>query len=148
MIDQSVAEVMTPSVRTVSPDTTACGVAALFADHDIGSAVVVNPATEEIVGIVTESDVMGQVAAGAEMGTVAVKSFLSETVISVPSSEEIHEAAHLMKNRSVQRLLVVDDGTLVGIVTTSDLTDYLPRLRSTIRRLSRQHKTDRKTTPQ
>lgn len=134
MIEQSVAQVMTPSVRTVAPETTACAVARLFAEHDIGSAVVVDPETKELLGIVTESGIMKQVAAGADIGTVQVKTFLSQPLISVPSTEEIHRAAALMKEHSIQRLPVIDDGELTGMLTTSDLTDYIPRLRNTIRR--------------
>ncbi|WP_336326385.1 CBS domain-containing protein [Halovenus sp. HT40] len=134
MIEQSVGAVMTPSVRTITPDTTACTVAKLFADNNIGSAVVVDPETETVLGIVTESDIMRQVAAGADIGTVQVDTFLTQSVVSVPSDEEIHRAATLMKEHSVQRLPVIDDDELQGMLTTSDLTDYLPRLRNTIRR--------------
>lgn len=134
MINQSVGDVMTRSVQTITPDTTACTVAKLFAENDIGSAVVIDPETDTILGIVTESDIMRQVAAGADIGTVQVDTFLSQSLVSVPSSEEIHTAATLMKEYSVQRLPVIDDGELQGMLTTSDLTDYLPRLRNTIRR--------------
>ena len=134
MIEQSVGDVMTPSVQTIPPDTTACAVAKLFADNDIGSAVVVNPEADAILGIVTESDIMRQVAAGADIGAVQVDTFLSQSLVSVTSDEEIHRVATLMKEHSVQRLPVIDDGELQGMLTTSDLTDYLPRLRNTIRR--------------
>jgi CBS domain-containing protein len=39
-----------------------------------------------------------------------------------------------MREASVRRLPVVDDDELVGIVTTTDLAYYLPRLRTAIRR--------------
>lgn len=134
MIDQSVGEVMTHSVRTITPETTARDVAVLFAENDIGSAVVVPSASDEIVGIVTESDIMQQVAAGVDIGSVRVESFLSAPVITIESSEDIHTAADLMKAHSIRRLPVVDDGDLVGILTTSNLTHYMPRLRNTILR--------------
>ena len=86
----------------------------------------------------TESGIVKLVASGSDTGTVQVKTFLSQPIISVSSSEEIHRAAALMKEYSVQRLAVIDDGELTGILTTSDLTDYIPRLRNTIRRNERQ----------
>lgn len=134
MIKQSVSDVMTQSVHTITPEATACTVAKLFANNDIGSAIVVDSETEAILGIVTESDIMRQVAAGADIGAVQVDTFLSQSLISVTSDEEIHTAATLMKEHSIQRLPVIDDGELQGMLTTSDLTDYLPRLRNTIRR--------------
>jgi CBS domain-containing protein len=133
MIDQSVADVMTREVRTLTPETTACAVATLFADHSIGSAVVVDDAGDP-VGIVTESDVMRQVADGADISAVRVDSFMTTPLITVTTTEDIHRAATVMKENSIRRLPVVDDGDLVGILTTTDLTHYLPRLRNTILR--------------
>lgn len=134
MIDQIVGDVMTASIRTISPEQTACDVATLFADHDIGSAVVVDPETGEYSGIVTESDVMKQVAAGADIDSVRVSTFLSSPLITVASTENIHVAATLMKEHSIRRLPVTEDGDIIGILTTTDLTHYLPRLRNTILR--------------
>lgn len=134
MIDQFVGDVMTQSVRTISPETTACDVATLFSDHGIGSAVVVEPETGEYIGIVTETDIMQQVAAGADINSVRVATFLSTPLITIASTEDIHAAATLMKEHSIRRLPVSEDGELVGILTTTDLTHYLPRLRNAILR--------------
>jgi CBS domain-containing protein len=44
------------------------------------------------------------------------------------------EAARRMREHSVRRVPVLDGDELVGIVTTTDLAHYLPRLRATILR--------------
>jgi CBS domain-containing protein len=44
-----------------------------------------------------------------------------EPVETLPSSARVDEAADLMRRRGIHRLLVVDDGALVGIVTTTDV---------------------------
>lgn len=134
MIEQSVGDVMTRSVRTIAPATTACEVAVLFAEHDIGSAVVVTPETERPIGIVTDSDLLEQVAAGADIESIRVDSFMTAPLVTITSTDDIHTAAALMKDQSIQGLPVIDDGDLVGIVTTTDLTHYIPRLRNTILR--------------
>jgi len=134
MIDQFVGDVMTQSVRMIPPETTACDVATLFADHDVGSAVVVEPKAGEYSGIVTKTDIMQQVAAGVDINSVRVTAFLSTPLVTIASTEDIHAAAALMKDHSIQRLPVIDDGELVGILTTTDLTHYLPRLRNAILR--------------
>lgn len=134
MIDQSVGDVMTRSTRTVTPDVTACDVAGLLAEHRIGSVLVVDPETDMPIGIVTESDIMRQVATRADIGTVPVESFMSSDLITISSDECIHAAAALMKEFSIRRLPVMDDGELIGMLTTSDLTHYLPRIRNTILR--------------
>lgn len=134
MIDQSVDEVMTRSVRTVSEETTASAVARLFATSGIGSAVVVDPESDELLGIVTESDIMQQVASDADVTTVLVGSFMTTPVVTVTSTDSIDTAATLMKTHSIRRLPVVDDGTLVGVLTTTNLAHYIPRLRDAILR--------------
>lgn len=133
MITQSVADVMRASVRTITEEVTASAVAELFADEGIGSAVVVDPETGALIGIVTESDILRQVARGTDITTISVGSFMTTPVITVHSSESIHTAASLMKDNSIRRLPVVDDD-LVGILTTTDLTHYLPRLRNSVLR--------------
>ena len=125
---------MTPSVQTIPPETTACDVATLFADHNIGSAVVVDAEAGEYRGIVTESDIMQLVAAGTDIDSVRVPAFLSTPLVSIDSTEDIHTAASLMKEHSIRRLPVTEDGDFVGMLTTTDLTHYLPRLKNTIHR--------------
>ena len=134
MIDQLVADVMIHSVRTITRETTASTVARLFAEDDIGSALVVDSETDDLVGIVTESDIMHQVAIDADISTVSVHSFMTTPVITTPSTESIHTAATLMKDHSIRRLPVVDDDTLVGVLTTTNLVHYLPHLRANILR--------------
>ena len=134
MIDQSVSDVMRHSARTITEETTASTVARLFAENGIGSAVVVDPETDDLLGIVTESDIMRQVATGADVTAVAVGSFMTTPVITITSTASIDTAATLMRDHSIRRLPVVDDDHLVGIRTTTDLTHYLPRLRNAILR--------------
>jgi CBS domain-containing protein len=122
---------MTRSVQTIAPETTTTDVAKLFAEHEIGSAVVTDD-SGELCGIVTESDIMKQIVADADLPTQQVGAFMAAPVITTPSSECIHDAAATMKDHSILRLPVVDDGTLVGILTTSDLVSYVPTLRNAI----------------
>ena len=44
---------------------------------------------------------------------------------SVESSIEIEDAVQKMLNNKIRRLLVVDDGKLVGVITQTDLTSFL-----------------------
>jgi CBS domain-containing protein len=133
MIEQSVGDVMTHSVRTVSVAETGSAVARLFAADRIGSAVVVDD-EGDVLGIVTESDLMRQIASDADVTAVQVGSFMSAPVVTTTSTAPIDAAAELMRDYSVRRLPVVDDGRLVGMLTTTNLAHYIPRLRDAIRR--------------
>lgn len=134
MIEQSVSSVLVEEVITVSEEATASEVAQLFVDERIGSAVVVDPETEAPIGIVTEVDIMQQVAGDADVESVQVASFMTRDLVTITSDESVHRAATLMQEHGIRRLPVVEDGELVGIVTTTDLSHYLPRVRDAILR--------------
>jgi len=134
MIEQNVASVMTQDVLTITRETTASTIARVFAEDDIGSLVVTSPEMKGILGIVTKSDIMHQVAVDADISSISVGSFMSTPVVTVTSDKSIREAATLMREHSIQHLPVVDDDELVGILTTTNLAHYLPRLRRNILR--------------
>lgn len=123
---------MTRSVQTATDEVTAASVAARFVKEGIGSLVVTDPATDDILGIVTESDIIRHVATGTDMEAVPVSALMSAPIVTIAT--ETIAAADLMRDHSIRRVPVVDDGRLVGIVTTTDLAHYLPRLRQTISR--------------
>ena len=125
---------MTQDVRTISRETTASTIARVFAEDDIGSAVVTSPEMKGVLGIVTKSDIMHQVAVDADISSISVGSFMSTPVVTVTGDKSIREAATLMREHSIQHLPVVDDDDLVGILTTTNLAHYLPRLRRNILR--------------
>jgi len=134
MIEQTIESVMTQDVRTISRETTASTIARVFAEDDIGSAVVTSPEMKGVLGIVTKSDIMHQVAIDADISSISVGSFMSTPVVTVTGDKSIREAATLMREHSIQHLPVVDDDELVGILTTTNLAHYLPRLRRNILR--------------
>lgn len=125
---------MSQDVRTVTRETTASTIARVFAEDDIGSVVVTSPDMKGILGIVTKSDIMHQVAVDADISSICVDSFMSTPVVTVTGDKSIREAATLMREHSIQHLPVVDDDELVGILTTTNLAHYLPRLRRNILR--------------
>ena len=125
---------MTQDVRTITRETTASTIARVFAEDDIGSVVVTSPEMKGVLGIVTKSDIMHQVAVDADISSISVGTFMSTPVVTVTSDKSIREAAALMREHSVQHLPVVDDDELVGILTTTNLAHYLPRLRRNILR--------------
>lgn len=54
---------------------------------------------------------------------------MSRTVVSVGPGEDLAAAARRMEGAGVHRLLVLDGGALVGILTTSDVTRAVARQR-------------------
>ena len=138
----TVREVMTESVISVRPSTSLKEVALLLIDHKISGLPVVDVGGA-VLGVVSEADFLVK-----EQGADAIRHrrlarFLGESdesrvqlakleavtageamtapAITIGSRQRISEAAALMTARKVNRLPVVDDGRLVGIVSRADL---------------------------
>ncbi|SDF33927.1 CBS domain-containing protein [Halorientalis regularis] len=141
LVPVTIREVMNPTVETISPDLDAAAVAELLHGKDIGSAVVVEDG--DPVGIVTELDVVGLVAEGYDAGTVTAADCMSGPVVTVDADDSIETAVDRFREHTIKKLPVLDnsearsasgsrtqsgDGDLVGIVTTTDISYYLPQL--------------------
>jgi nucleotide-binding universal stress UspA family protein len=74
------------------------------------------------VGIVTDRDIRQHT--GYLDQTEAFKA-MSEPLITVTPSTDIREAARLLRERKIGALPVVEDGKLVGVITTDDVLEAL-----------------------
>jgi acetoin utilization protein AcuB len=76
-----------------------------------------------VAGVVSDGDVRMLEATDPR----SVEEIMAPHVVSATSEMTLRKAANLMRGRSVGCLPVVDDGKLVGIVTTSDLLERIGR---------------------
>ena len=52
---------------------------------------------------------------------LTVEDAMNRELVTVPSTASLAEVARIMRNQRIHRVLVIDDGELVGILTTFDL---------------------------
>lgn len=129
LVTLTVGDVMSTPVETVARDATATDAARKLRDARVGSLVVCDG--EEPVGIVTEADLVELVAREADAGSTSVADVLSAELVTAETDLPIEDAAALLADHDIRRLPVCEDGALVGIVTTTDLSYYLPHLART-----------------
>jgi CBS domain-containing protein len=60
--------------------------------------------------------------------SVLVKDVMKRKVVTVKPNTSIKETAHLMKKKKIGCVPVVDEGNLVGLVTTTDILRYVEGL--------------------
>lgn len=115
-----VKDVMSTNVVTIGPEQTMALAANLMADDGVSTLVVVDNCV--VVGIITEKDFLERVIAkGKSALDVAVREVMSCPVISVMPDITVLEAGQVVQERGVKRLPVINSGSLVGIVTQTDL---------------------------
>jgi len=123
--EQKVANVMTKSVMAVELNTNAKDCAKAMAKRGVSCAVVTQNGSA--VGIITERDLVSKVLAESiDARNVLVRDIMSTPLITIRPDAALTNAAELMAQYRIRRLVVVDStGSLVGIVTTGDIARTL-----------------------
>ena len=143
----NVEDVMTANVASVGQDATLKQVAEVMAERGISGLPVVN-ADGHVLGVVSEADIIVK-AASRSMGlighlwtpagvddrrlaaTTAGEAMTAPAVTTAPD-RAVTEAAWLMVERNVNRLPVVREDKLVGIISRGDLIRVFVRSDSDI----------------
>ena len=114
-----IREVMTESVVTAAPERTVREVAELMRERNVGSVVLVND--NGPIGFVTDRDLaLSVIADGRDFGD-HIEDHASSPVITAEPGMDVEEAGELMVRHGIRRLVVVDGGRLIGIITLDDL---------------------------
>lgn len=120
-----VTEIMSKTVYTVTPDTTVTEAAGRLIEERIGSLVVVDEANHP-VGLFTNTDLAKLVSDGKSPTETAVGEYMTEKFFTLDAHNGARDAAAKMIGRHVHHLPVVDeDGAVIGMVSTMDITSYL-----------------------
>ncbi len=128
-----VREIMMGSPVTLKPDET------LDLANDVISLGRIRhiPIMEDgrLVGLLSERDMMGAATTtifglkrkskSALLKSVLIKDVMKKKVVTVKPDTPIKEAAHLMKEKKIGCVPVVNEGSLVGLVTTTDILRYV-----------------------
>jgi CBS domain-containing protein len=112
------------TVFTATPQQTVSAVAGVLFARRVGAVVVVNDAGE-VVGIVSERDIVRVVAEhGAACLESAVDSCMTRDVHFATPGETVDSLLSQMTDRRIRHLPVVRDGRLAGIVSIGDLVKH------------------------
>ncbi len=137
-----VKDIMTTTIISVKPDSSAQAVADLIVQHKIHAIPIVNELFE-LQGIVAEGDFFYQHSGpismtsylinrvtkknpGGSLSEVMVKDLMASPCITVSPEVTIEEAGSILVEKNFNTLPVVDKtNTLVGIVTAHDVLKFL-----------------------
>ncbi|MGR6316396.1 CBS domain-containing protein [Micromonospora soli] len=120
-----VSDVMTKQVVYLPAETPLDEAARVMKESDIGDVVVTDGAT--LAGMLTDRDIVVRaVAERADPAKTTIGSIITREVVMIEQHSTASEAAALMRERNIRRVLVCDnDRKLVGIVSLGDLAMQL-----------------------
>lgn len=111
-------------VVTIAPDANLLKAARLLAEHGIG-AVVVSADGEEVAGILSERDVVRQLAeAGANCPKILVQDAMTRDVITTDRSKSVADVMSKMTEGRFRHVPVVEEGRMIGIISIGDVVKH------------------------
>jgi predicted transcriptional regulator len=115
-----VSHIMTKDIISVEPNASVSEVASTMTKNEVGAVVVTKRGTP--VGIVTEVDILKRCCIGkACTQELEAKEIMSTPLITIKADAAIGEAAKMMTDKKIRRLLVTERGKIVGLVTEKDV---------------------------
>ena len=117
-------DIMQKNVITIELEKTAQYASTILKDNDISFLVVVEDSKP--IGIVSERDIVRKIVAeNKEASKIQLESIMSKKFKWVEPNSSIESAVQKMLNNNIRRLVVLEDENLVGVITQTDLTEFL-----------------------
>jgi len=112
------------TVWTVRPDTMVYDAIKMMADKNVGALPVVQ--NDKLVGIVSERDYTRKVILqGRSSKETRVSEIMSTNLVVTHPNESLTGCMHMMTDKRVRHLPVLEDGKLVGILSIGDALKWL-----------------------
>jgi len=119
-----IRDIMEKNVVTIEDDKTALDAAHLISEKDVSFLVIMK--NNIPIGVLSESDFVKRLAADDKKASeVIVSEIMSSNFRWVEPNTELEDAIQKMLNNNIRRLVILDDNKLVGIITQTDLTEFL-----------------------
>jgi CBS domain-containing protein len=115
-----IRDVMTPNPVTLPATSNLVDAAIAMRDFDVGVVIVLD--NGRVCGIATDRDIVVRaIANGIYPATAKLGEFCSRELTTVSPSDSVETAVHLMREKAIRRLPVVENGQAVGILSLGDL---------------------------
>jgi CBS domain-containing protein len=119
-MSKSVRDLMTSNPISLPASASIREAAQRMRDKNIGDVVVEKAG--KLCGIVTDRDIVVRaIAEGKNVETTQLEAICSKDVTSLSPNQSDEDAVQLMREKSIRRLPVIENGKVVGIVSLGDL---------------------------
>jgi signal-transduction protein with cAMP-binding, CBS, and nucleotidyltransferase domain len=112
------------AIHSVGPDTPVTECVRTMAAEEIGALIVMDG--ERLIGIFTERDALNKVlAAGLDPVSTKVSAVMTKDPYCIPPTTTVGEAMKLVTKRRFRHLPIVENGKVLAVVSSGDLTHWL-----------------------
>ena len=114
------AQVMETNISRVGGTAGWRAIAHAMTDRDIQSVPVVDE-TSGLIGLITEYDMLRPIVEGKNVDEIKANDILSKDMVIVTSDTPAMEVLKTFAEKRIFKILVVDEGTLKGVIVKHDL---------------------------
>jgi len=112
------------AIHSVGPDTPVTACVRTMTAEKIGALIVMDG--ERLIGIFTERDALNKVlAAGLDPVGTKVSEVMTKDPYCIPPTTTVGEAMQLVTKRRFRHLPIVENGKVLAVVSSGDLTHWL-----------------------
>lgn len=122
LIGPQVAEHMSSEIRSLPQDASLKEAGQAMEQWKLGSLLLTD--NQAYVGFITDSDLARAVVAQGMNPATAVKECMRRPVVSIGGDRPIIEAVRMMKDQATRHLAVTQDGSIIGVISVSNILRY------------------------
>ncbi|AFS80746.1 signal transduction protein [Candidatus Nitrosopumilus koreensis AR1] len=119
-----VRDIMQKNVITIEHNKTVYDAATILKEKEISFLVIIQDGKP--VGVVSERDIVQKIAAeDLKASSVLIEDIMSKKFRWVSPDTVIEDAVQKMLNNNIRRLIILEDEKLVGVITQTNLAEFL-----------------------
>jgi len=133
--DIKVGDAMTKGVICVDVKDTVQYAAEVMEKNDISSVIVTKKGAG--IGVITESDILAKVVVKyKDPRKMVCSQVMTSPLITISPKLDIEDAARVMRDKNIKRLVVAEKGKIIGVLSEFDIVKIEPTLHLLIREKS------------
>ncbi len=121
--ETKIKDVMTKALVSVDPATSLYQISKMMEQGGMGSILVKKDGVPS--GIITDRDFAIKIAAYGVSMDSPVEKIATFPLQTINSNDSLLDAAKMMADKKIRKLAVVEEGKIVGIITSTDLVNQL-----------------------
>ncbi len=123
-----VVDIMTREPVTISPDANLLDCARMMVKKDVGSLLITDK--KRLIGFISQRDILWALTKSPKGDLTKIKAIeiSPKKIATIKPSSEVKEVIDKMKRLKFERLPVIQENELVGVITAKDILNFHPEV--------------------